>query len=153
VRRWRLEEPGSRYWSGCYTTQRTGFVDHPQQCALQKDKKWKWPSQAERRARVRATLGPDNSGRPGLATAGRTRSSPTCQPSRDLVVLLWCYSCCSSGRKPAEWCRRDLPEIDINTGDFAMVRIVCAAARMLQDGLKGRCSTTELRPYGVNFKL
>src|SRR5580765_1005850 len=29
----------------------------------------------------------------------------------------------------------------------------CAAARMLQDGLKGRCSTTELRPYGVNFKL
>jgi len=30
-------------------------------CTTKKNKKWKWPSQAERRARVRVTLAPDNS--------------------------------------------------------------------------------------------
>ena len=34
----------------------------------------------------------------------------------------------------------------VNTGDFRCAAFSCSTVRNPQDGLKGRCSTTELRP-------
>jgi hypothetical protein len=46
-----------------------------------------------------------------------------------------------------------LPGNRYNHRQFRDGSYCCSAVQMLQDGLKGRCSTTELRPYGVNPSL